>query len=63
MEVSGQFHAPAALLPGKSPLYPLDRGLVGPQSRSGRGGKKKNSQPLSGLEPTIIQSVTLRYTT
>jgi len=26
-----------------------------PQSRSGRGGEEKNSQPLSGLEPPIIQ--------
>jgi hypothetical protein len=28
---------------------------VGPKSRSGRGGEKKNSQPLPGLEPPIIQ--------
>jgi hypothetical protein len=34
MEVSGQLHAPAALPPGKSPWYPLDRRLGGPQSRS-----------------------------
>jgi hypothetical protein len=34
---------------GKSPWYQLDR------SRSGRGGEKKNSQPLPGLEPPIIQ--------
>jgi hypothetical protein len=43
----------------KSPWYPLDRTLGGPQSRSGRGGEEKNSQPLPGLEPPIIQ----RYTT
>jgi hypothetical protein len=43
MEVS-QLHAPAALLQGKSPLYPLDRRLGGPQSRSGSGGKEKNSE-------------------
>jgi hypothetical protein len=37
--VSGQRHAPAALYPrGKDPLYPLDRRLGGPQSRSGRRG-------------------------
>jgi hypothetical protein len=35
---------------GKNPWYPLDRTLGGPQSRSGRGGEEKNSQPLSGLE-------------
>jgi hypothetical protein len=37
--------------PGKSPWYPLDRRLGGPQSRSGRGGEEKNSQPLPGIEP------------
>jgi hypothetical protein len=41
MEVSGQFHAPAALPPGKDPWYLLDRRLGGPQSRSGRGGEGK----------------------
>jgi hypothetical protein len=38
MAVSGQLHAPAALPQGKSPWYPLDRRLGGPQNRSGRGG-------------------------
>jgi hypothetical protein len=33
---------------GKSPWYPLGRRLGGPQSRSGRGGEEKNSQPLPG---------------
>jgi hypothetical protein len=51
MEVSGQLHAPAALSQGKSPWYPLERRLDGPQSRSGRGGEEKNSQPLPGIEP------------
>jgi hypothetical protein len=51
MEVSGQLHAPAALPPGKEPWYPLGRRLYGPQSRFGRGGEEKNSQPLPGLEP------------
>jgi hypothetical protein len=31
---------------GKSPWYPLDRRMGGPQSRSGRRGVEKNSQPL-----------------
>jgi hypothetical protein len=35
----------------KSPWYPLDRRLGGPQSRSEYGGEEKNSQPLPGLEP------------
>jgi hypothetical protein len=54
MEVSGQLHAPAALLPGKKPWYPLDARLGGPQSMSGRGGEEKNSQLLPGLEPPTI---------
>jgi len=33
----------------------LDRRLGGPQSRSGRGGEKINSQPMPGLEPPIVQ--------
>jgi hypothetical protein len=52
MEVSGQLHSPAALPPGKEPLvYPLDRRLGGPQSRSGRGVEEKNSQPPPEIEP------------
>jgi hypothetical protein len=48
---------------GKSPWYPLGRRLGGPQLRSGRGGEEENSQPLPGLEPSIIQPVIQRYTT
>jgi len=51
MEVSGQLHAPAALLLGNSPWYPLDRRLGGPQSQSGHGVEEKNSQPPPGIEP------------
>jgi hypothetical protein len=58
MEVSGQFHAPAALH-----QYSLDRRLGGPQSRSERGDEEKNSQPLPGLEPPIIQPVAQHYST
>jgi hypothetical protein len=36
---------------GKSPWYPLDRRLGGPQSRSGRDGEEKNSQPPPEIEP------------
>jgi len=35
---------------GINTFCPLD-GLGGPQSRYGRGGEEKNSQPLPGLEP------------
>jgi hypothetical protein len=63
MEVSGQLHSPAALSHGNNSWYPLDRRLGEPQSRSGRGGEEKNSQPLPGLEPPIIQPVAQSYTT
>jgi hypothetical protein len=36
---------------GKSSCYPLDRRLGGLQSRSGRSGEEKNSQPPQGIEP------------
>jgi hypothetical protein len=36
---------------GRSPWYPLDRRLSGPQSRSGRGGEEKKSQPGVYLKP------------
>jgi len=41
----------------KSPWYPSDRRMGGPQSQSGHGGEEKNSQPLLGLEPLIIQPI------
>jgi len=51
MEVSSQL-TPWQLYPhGKSPRYPLDRRLGGPQSCSGCSGEEKNSQPLPGIEP------------
>jgi hypothetical protein len=61
MEVSGQLYNPAALPPGKSPWYPLDRKLGGPQSRSGLAGEEENSQFLPGFEPPIIQPIVQRY--
>jgi hypothetical protein len=48
---------------GNSPLYPLDRRLGRPLSRSGRGGEQKNSQPIPRIEPLIILPVAQRYTT
>jgi hypothetical protein len=62
MEVSGHLHARPLYPQGKSPWYPLDRRLGGPQSWSGRGDKK-NFQPLPVLELPIIKPVTQRYTT
>jgi hypothetical protein len=44
--------------------HSLSASYLGPQSRSGRsGGEEKNSQPLPGLEPPIIQPVAQHYTT
>jgi hypothetical protein len=40
MEVSGQLHAPATLLPSKSPRYPLNSKLVGLQSQPGHFGDR-----------------------
>jgi hypothetical protein len=36
---------------------------VGPRSRSRHGGEEKDSQPLPGLEPPIIQPIAQRCTT
>jgi hypothetical protein len=57
MEVSGQLHAPAALARGKNTWYPLDKKLGEPPRRYESGGEEKNSQPLQGIEPPIVQSV------
>jgi hypothetical protein len=40
---------------GKSPWYPLDKRLGGPQSRSGRGDEKKNSQLPPGIETAVTR--------
>jgi hypothetical protein len=63
LEVSGQLHAPAALPPGKSPRYPLDRRMGGPQSRSGRR-RRENSWPYrdSNSDPSVVQPVASRHT-
>jgi hypothetical protein len=54
---------PRPLYPqGKRPWYPLDRRMGGPQNWSGRGGEEKNSSPLPGLEPPIIQPIAQRCT-
>jgi hypothetical protein len=44
----GQLHAPAALSPGKSPWYTLDRRVGG--TRAGPDMKKRNFLTLPGLE-------------
>jgi hypothetical protein len=59
MEVSGQLHAPAALLPERRLRYPLNRRVGGPQSRSRRCGEEQNSLPLSGIHPRSSVPVAL----
>ena len=58
MEVGGQHHASAALLPGKT-RYPLYRRLGRSQGRSGR--LRKISPPRE-FDPRAIQPVASRYT-
>jgi hypothetical protein len=60
--VSVQLHGKAAVPQGKIPWYPFDKRLSGPQSRSGRGGEEKNSQPPQGFKLPIIQPIAQRYT-
>ena len=58
MGVGGQYHAPAALPPGKT-RYALYRRLGGPQGRSGRVRK---ISPPPGFDPRTVQPVASRYT-
>jgi hypothetical protein len=57
MDVNGEHHSPAALLPGKNLHYPLNRRLVGPQSHSGRFGEEMNLMLLSDFEHRTFQPV------
>jgi hypothetical protein len=60
--MSSQLRAPGRFTAqGNSTYYPLDRRLRGFKTQSGRGGEKKDSQPLSGLEHSIIQPVAQLY--
>jgi hypothetical protein len=59
MEVSGQFHAPAALLPGKEPLIPVGHVLDAVVKR-----KIPNTYPPpqeSNPRIPIVQPVAQRY--
>jgi hypothetical protein len=59
MEVSGQLHVPAALLPGyEPPQYSLDGRLVGPQCRLGSCREEKNLTPVGiSTQPSNPQPV------
>jgi hypothetical protein len=58
MEVRGQLHAPAFLIPppGKRPRYPLGRRLGGGQSLSGRGVEEENHASARNLT-AVVQPV------
>jgi hypothetical protein len=57
MEMSSQLHTPAALTPGKNPLFPQNRSLGGPRSRCGRGGEEKKIQAPAGNRTPVVQHV------
>jgi hypothetical protein len=51
IQVSNQRHAPAVLFPRqRTPRYPLDRRLGGPERWSGHRGYRRNHLPLPGTE-------------
>jgi hypothetical protein len=63
MEVSGPTSRPGRFIPRKSALGThWIGGWVGPRAGLDAVVKRKNSQPLSGLEHLIIQPVAQRYT-
>jgi hypothetical protein len=53
---------PGYFTPSKEPLYPLDKRLGGPQSRSGRCGEEKFSSAYDGNRTPAVQPVTRCYT-
>jgi hypothetical protein len=57
----GEVQAPAALPQGNRPQYPLDRGLSGPETRSGLCGKETNLTS-AGFRTPGVQPVVRRYT-
>jgi hypothetical protein len=64
MEVSGQFHAPAALNPKKkAPCTHWTGGLVGSRAGLDTVVKRKIPTPCRYSNPPIIQPVAQRYTT
>jgi hypothetical protein len=60
MEVSGQLHAPTALLTGKEPMAPTgqEAGWTGSDAVV-----KRKPQPPPGIEPPTTQSTAQRHTT
>jgi len=59
MDVSGEYHATAALSPGRERRYPLYRWLGGPQSGLDNLEKRKIAFLLQGMEIRLVQPVSL----
>jgi len=58
MEVSGQYHAPAALLTReRDPRHPLDSSLDEPPRRFWRGGVEKKILAPAGNWTPVVQPV------
>ena len=52
--MSGQFHAPADLISGKKPTFPIEYGKDGSQNCSERFAGKKNLLLLPVIEPRFL---------
>jgi hypothetical protein len=61
MEVSGQLHTPATLSWGKTPQYPMEWRLGGPQGQYGCNDKEKNPFPAPAGNQTT--TLTIAYNT
>jgi hypothetical protein len=56
MEMSGQFHYPAALPPGKILKYPIDRKLGGPKTGLDTVEKRKISAVARNIASITLSS-------
>jgi hypothetical protein len=53
MDVSGQFHAPAALLPRNGLLYALDKGWLGTRAGLALWRREKSLIPAGNRTPAV----------
>jgi hypothetical protein len=57
MEVSGQIHAPVALIPAKNPRYLWIEGWVGPRASIDAVAKRKKIPAPTGNRIPVVQPV------
>jgi len=57
MEINGQLHSPAALLPQKGSRYPLTKKLGESQNRCARFGEEILKSLLPRFKPEMVQPV------